>query len=299
MDEKSLQRGKRGFSWWKLALLIVFVSFAAIVFYYWLEYRQLQATGAAAFQAAVAETEALEPDWRWSALLARGEALPEQENAWPLVERLGKMVRDSPKRSVIHHIHHPGKFPVFASRLRFPHSQSLLPKNELTVIRHYVEGQTAIRDLLRQLSRYRRARAPLADVQTDGQAWQAVLTSVNYATLGRSAAEMFFEDALHDSRWADTFTFLLAQLVLAETMRDHPLLVSQTRRCLLHERIVAQLERWLQFTTPPEEELHELQSRLEEALRDNPFQKAWPGWRYIGSDFFAWQQQTGELPPPC
>src|SRR5438874_11338567 len=89
-----IQSSKRSQFWRRLRRIAVVLAMlvGAIVLYGWWYFERTASAGKADLAAAIAETDALDPDWRWEALEAKRPTIPEAENSVRVIREAAALV---------------------------------------------------------------------------------------------------------------------------------------------------------------------------------------------------------------
>jgi hypothetical protein len=235
--------------------------------------------GKAELARAIAETDALDPNWRWEDIRAAYSQIPRDPNGWPLIEEiyrrfdqkfviyLGRLINDH--RSEIRVAR--GLSPIFFDI--FPPRDEPLTEQWHGQLKLYLEADFGIWDLLRQLPRYEHISPPLVDTPTD-RWWlefEKFLTAAN-------AVAFFHEYFLHErkSDLAEECLLILTHSPNTSeraihnghgpcTVGDNPWLVMFDWR----NAFVARMRRHLALTEVSAETLEKCQRHTERLLAQN------------------------------
>lgn len=245
-------------SWFVRMLLAVGVLIALTVVGAWVYLGGTAAEGRKELAAVIAETNKLDPRWRWSHIEEDRPAVPDAENSVRVIRELADSLGDW----------EPGS-------LRLPDGQELVqdgPANR----RLDDERLSCLRDALQtreesvaqavSLSGFPRGRA---DFQLAPDVLSTLVPHAQHCRHALALLTLDFERQLHDGRPSDAAVRIHAMLHAGAGLRDEPMLISQLVRVAGRTAAGKSTERILAMTELPDEDLKRLLAHFQEEQKED------------------------------
>jgi hypothetical protein len=279
-----------------LCLLIVFVVSA------WVYLRWSAALGKAELAEALAETEALDPRWRWEQIEEDWPTVADQENAAIVLGEVGKAAGDWPHRNYFTLIVEEGTWPSgSAIRRNLP----TVPANRqwdeerLDLVLNWLRDKAGAVKKATSLENFPKGRAPVAP-SSDPEKTSMSLVSALEVTC--DLLEMDVERLLHASQAERVPARILALLHALRSLRDHPFVIAHLYRFIARRRAVMLAERLLGMTQVADADLLRLRKQFESECAENALLVAVRGQRALCqvllSDIAAGRKSVGEVTLP-
>jgi hypothetical protein len=231
--EAILRRGLK-----RLAILAIAGLAIASLWIYW-----QRRTAWGDLEAALAEADAADPDWRWESLQAQRRALAPEENSAVIIKAVQQALPKHWQNNVQEALE------------AVPPPVNLTPEQAVQ-LREELDAIAAAVAEARKLVDFPLGRFPL-NVTPD-----FIGTDFDEQISARSAAQVLALDLrrrLHEADLPDAWTNLIAMLNAGRSLGDEPILTSQMIRMALQEQTVRHLERLLGQGQAPAAGLAELQ----------------------------------------
>ena len=270
-----LRRWIRGRPWWQRITLGVLLSFVMFVVSRWLWWEYTYAKGEKELAAAIAETEAQDPRWRWEQLEADQEQVPDAENSILIVKKVEASLNHRQLGS-----------------LKSSDGKTLLPEvidnhrldsDGLATLATDVKDHELTFKLALSLKDFPRGRAQIR-LETN-----VLNTSLAHAQACRTPAGILaldIERLLHERDVDSTWDRVQAILHAGAALRDEPTLISQLVRIALRVIAVRRLERILAMGQPKSIDLKAISTHLASEEKEELFIPALRGERAMFTTFF-------------
>lgn len=262
---------------------IVFFLISTIVGrWIWWEYTYAQ--GEKELAAAIAETDASDPRWRWEQIEEDRAKVPDEENSILVLKKFDESI--------------PAKDPKQPWRkwdltaLKLPNGESLLPDTinnrlfddeRLAAIRSELREHEASVALAVAVKDCPRGRAPL---QLKANVFNTLVPHILVCRNAGLVLALDSERLLHHGRAAEAWIRATAILNAGAGLRDEGMLISQLARIALRVIAVRRVERFLALGDHGADDLHSMQRRLTTEEKEELLVPALRGERALFATFF-------------
>jgi hypothetical protein len=265
-----------------LALLII----TAIGRFAWWHYTYAQ--GQKELAAAIAETEASDPRWRWEQIEEDWPEVPDAANSILLLNRFEESAQQWNTDSI--------GTPDGKKLLPDEINNRQLDEERLEILRVELAEHQPVVDLAISFKDYPRGRAKVV-LETN-----PLNTTLPHVVKCRKAAFVLILDTervLHSGRTSDAWQRVVAILNCGAGMKDEPFFIAQLPRMSLRMQAARRVERILALATATatatEEELLVIQKRLEKELAEDLLTPAFRGERATFAIFLE-NLESGRIP---
>jgi hypothetical protein len=266
----------------RVLLTVVLIALPLLLLWWW-SLQSAARHGQDQLAILLAETEASDPRWRWEQIEEDRPAIPDDQNSWVVIERIGP----APSIAILH------------SNMPRPEGLLLEPSAPNRLLPLPAEGELVLlppqqarrRQLAVTLKDFPRGRFPL-QLRPD-----VVSTLVPHVDTARHVVELLEIENDHQAIWnrphraAET---IRAMLHTGALLRDEPFLVCQLARMSFRGRVVRRVERLLGLTEPDEATLLTLQKHLEAEAAEDPLLVGLRGERAVWTLLFE-RIQSGRV----
>jgi hypothetical protein len=258
--------------WWRRILVGVILLLVIGIAGYFIDRELTFAANEKLLAKVLAETDALDPGWRWEEIEAKREQVPDGENAAIVIQRTNDLL--GPKWSQIQQAV-PVQVPMVSTR-------DHLDEDSLEKMRSLLKEFRPAVDESLPLARYTRARYPIVLLPV------VVNTRVDLIQKTRNLAylhAMRLRVALVDHRPKETLESLKVIFHVADSLRDEPFLITLLVRIAIEHIFVESLQCVLSVTELGAE-LEQFLPLLDQAIEEPRFWKTMRSERAIFNRLF-------------
>jgi hypothetical protein len=209
----------RFWRWFRRTAVIVAVLVGGLALYGWWYFARIAAEGKADLAAAIAETDALDPDWRWEALEAKRANIPDVENSINVINKVAEALHGQN----LLRLEAPDGGPVFDD---WP-TNRLLDDVRLGIVRESLSRCPEAVELASSLKRFPRGRVVI------NFAPDLLSTLLPHTDKLRSVLRLLGFDSertLHGDRPHEAAQAVVGMVFAGAALRDEPFLISQLVR---------------------------------------------------------------------
>jgi hypothetical protein len=226
--------------WLRRGLIALSLLIGAACLLGWWYFEHLAAEGKAELAAAIAETDALDPDCRWDALEAKRPKIPDAENSIRVIREAARPL----SAATINNLNSPA--------FKLPNGQIAIPEDRLANRQLDVELLTEIQSCLEKWKSSVALAGSLKDfprgrpsVKLEPVLFNTLLTDVDQSRALVRLIELEIESLVHSDRPSKAVGRIQAMLHVGTARRDDPFAISQIVRMKVHLGMVRATERIL------------------------------------------------------
>jgi hypothetical protein len=270
--------------WWWRILIGLFTLLVTTVIGRWVWWERTRAQGEEELAAAIAETEAVDPRWRWEQIEEDRPKVPDEENSILVLKRfdesMSAMDADQPGRRWD---------PV---DLKLPNGEKLLPDlidnhflddDRLKFLRKELKGHEASIELAAVAKDFPKGRAAL---HVKSNPFNTLLPHDVFCRNAGLVLVLDIERLLHEGRGPAVWMRITAMLNAGAGLKGEGLLVSQLVRITLRILAARRLERVLAIGESLDADLRQMQMRLASEEAEELLIPALRGERALFTIFF-------------
>jgi hypothetical protein len=268
--------------WWSLLLVTLAFFTSTVGVYKFVEYRSY-----CDLEAAMAETDAVSPRWRWEEIEADRPEIPDAENSALVIQKVADLRKLAEQQS-------PPTFEidlVDALRKR-DEINHRVPDAKLAKFRQAMAAIQPALDEAAKLKSMPRGRWRIR-FEPDG-----ISTPMPHLGTVRGVARLLGARALqasHDNDSANAADCVVGTFQAARSLTDEPMLISQMVGYAIQGLAIAEVENWLALDSPSTSDLHPIELQLNQELASFDLRKTMSADRGMLHAFYNSMERDGMM----
>jgi hypothetical protein len=263
--------------WWWRILIGIFTLLVTTVIGRWVWWERTRAHGEEELAAAIAETEAVDPRWRWEQLDEDWPKVPDEQNSILVLKRFDESAKLWKLDSL--------KTADGAKVLPDKPDNRRLDDERAKIVNRELRDNEAIVTLAFSFKDFPRGRANI-DFRAERNPLNTFLPHVGTCRKVAHVLELDIERYLISNRTAEAWIRVTAILNCAAGMKDEPVIISQLPRIALRIIAVRRMERILALGSVTAVDLERMQNRCQLEAAEDVLMPALRGDRAIFTIFF-------------
>jgi hypothetical protein len=248
---------KTGWRWVRRFAALFALYICAQALYFWWKYESTAAAGKAQLEAAIAETDALDPNWRWEALSSQWPEIRDAENSIHIVRKAVAALPSS------------GREKLNVTAMRLPNGEAVIPDSyspnrrlddeRLIWIRNFLAERVPSVAIAASLKNFPRGHA---SITLNPILINTLMPHLEDGNQISSLLQLDCENLLHSEDPSECVDRIHALLHVGAGVRGEPILISQMLRIRRRQNAVRDAERMLAMTKLSDTKLKELESHF-------------------------------------